>query len=258
VVADVVVVVPCYNEAGRFPGSAFAEFLRGSAGVGFILVDDGSSDATLEALRGLEREAAGRVQVLPLPENRGKAEAVRAGVLHAFEAAPAYVGYWDADLATPLPAILEFRDLLEARPRVQLVLGARVVLLGRSVERRPLRHYLGRVAATVTALALGLRVYDTQCGAKLFRATPQMRQLFEDPFVARWIFDIEILARLIQAQGGRGGAAGEALCEYPLQRWTDVPGSNLRPVDYLKGGVDLLRVYRRYLARGRAGDAPRR
>ncbi len=247
---DAVVVVPCYNEARRLSVSEFEAFLGDASDVSFVFVDDGSNDGTCELLRELERGAAGRVAVVELPANLGKAEAVRAGVLHAFERQPAYVGFWDADLATPLPAILEFRSLLDARRNLEMVFGARVVLLGRSIERRALRHYLGRVAATAISLILGLRVYDTQCGAKLFRATPSVRALFEEPFATRWLFDVEILARFIRSLRGDREAAKHAIYEYPLAEWSDVAGSSLTPADYSRAAVDLLRIWRRYL-RGR-------
>jgi glycosyltransferase involved in cell wall biosynthesis len=248
-VPDAVVVVPCYNEARRLPVSKFEAFLGDAPDVGFVFVDDGSHDGTCELLRGLEQSAAGRVVIVELPANRGKAEAVRAGMLRAFERQPAYLGFWDADLATPLPALLEFRDLLDARRDLEMVFGARVVLLGRSIERRALRHYLGRMAATAISLALGLRVYDTQCGAKLFRATPSVRALFEEPFTSRWLFDVEILARLIQSLRGDPGAAKDLVYEYPLAEWTDMEGSSLTPADYARAAVDLLRIWRRYLRR---------
>ena len=244
---DAVVVVPCYNEARRLPVSEFEAFLGDVPDVSFVFVDDGSRDGTRELLRELERGSAGRVAIVELPTNLGKAEAVRAGVLRAFERQPAYVGFWDADLATPLPAILEFRSLLDTRPDLEMVFGARVVLLGRRIERRAIRHYIGRVAATAISLVLGLRVYDTQCGAKFFRATPSMRALFEEPFATRWLFDVEILARFIRSLRGDRDAAKTAIYEYPLAEWTDVTGSSLTPADYGRAVVDLLRIWRRYL-----------
>jgi glycosyltransferase involved in cell wall biosynthesis len=252
-VTRALVVVPCYDEASRLPRDAFARFLRETSDVSLLFVDDGSCDATRGVLEGLASEFPSRAQVLALPTNRGKAEAVRAGVLRAFEDSPAFVGYWDADLATPLEAILEFRDVMERRPGLLLVLGARVVLLGRHVERRALRHYLGRVAATVTSLVLGLRVYDTQCGAKLFRATPEVRSLFEERFLAGWLFDVEILARLVRRLGPE---AANVLYEQPLVRWSEVGGSKLRTSDYARAALDLLRIWLRYLRRGGVAVAP--
>ena len=252
---DTALVVPCYNEARRLPAADFAEFLRKTPDLCVVFVDDGSSDATPARLRELAEAVPEQVEILTLPRNRGKAEAVRAGVQHALEQAPAYVGYWDADLATPLAAALQLRSLLEERPELDLVLGARVVMLGRRIERRALRHYLGRAAATAIALSLGLRVYDTQCGAKLFRVTPVLPGLFAEPFAARWIFDVELLARLLVARGGRGAGA-DRICELPLESWRDVPGSKLRLGDYLRAAGDLWRIHRRYLSRLPAAAAP--
>ena len=220
-----------------------------------VLVDDGSRDATPERLREVAEAAPDRVHVLTLPANRGKAEAVRAGLQRALELEPAYVGYWDADLATPLPAVLEFRALLESRPEIELVQGARVVLMGRHIERRALRHYVGRVAATAIALVLGLRVYDTQCGAKLMRVTPALRGVLAEPFVAGWIFDVELLARLVGVWGS-AERASEALFELPLERWRDVPGSKVGVASYLRAAVDLLRIRRRYAPASRSPAVP--
>ncbi len=242
------VVIPCYNEAARLPAARFEDFLRAHPGVSFVFVDDGSEDDTLALLRSLERIEPERAGVLALPRNLGKAEAVRRGMLRALQTGAKYVGYWDADLATPLATIPEFARLLDSRPELEVAMGARVVLLGRRIERRALRHYLGRVAATAIALTLGLRVYDTQCGAKLFRASATTREVFRDPFVARWAFDVEILARLIRARSEAGLPAADAVvCEVPLSEWIDVGGSKVRWIDYLRSGVDLLRIRRRYL-----------
>jgi dolichyl-phosphate beta-glucosyltransferase len=240
-----VIVVPCWNEESRLPVARFEAFLATKPDVGFVFVDDGSADRTREQLRALEMAAPERVRLLPLDENRGKAEAVRRGVLEALKGEPRFVGFWDADLATPLGEILDFRRLLESRPELEIVMGARVRLLGRDIRRSALRHYLGRLSASWIAQALGLRVYDTQCGAKLFRNGPRLAALFRERFLSTWLFDVEILARWI-AQAGVAGARG-ALYEYPVAEWVDVGGSKIRPGAYLRAALDLIRIRRRYL-----------
>jgi len=159
-----------------------------------------------------------------------------------------YVGYWDADLATPLDAVPEFVRILDDDPEIQMVFGARIKLLGRTVERDRVRHYVGRIAATLISSALRLGIYDTQCGAKLFRVNCVTRQLFSEPFVSRWIFDVEILARLEQLhRAGEGEAPSRLIYELPLRVWRDQPGSKVGPWDFLQAGVDLLRIRSRYL-----------
>jgi glycosyltransferase involved in cell wall biosynthesis len=246
--SDVIIVVPCYNEAGRLKLDAFAEFLDTHGDIGFVFVDDGSTDATGPILREWASERSQRCSVWALAENAGKAEAVRQGVGRAFERSAAYVGYWDADLSTPLSEIAPMRELLEGRPELEMVFGSRVQLLGREIRRNPVRHYLGRVFATVISLMLGIPVYDTQCGAKLFKSSPTVQSLFAEPFVARWVFDVEIIARLIAASGPEGRSrTRDVVAEYPLHSWQDVAGSKLHPQDFLHAAGDAVRIYRRYL-----------
>jgi glycosyltransferase involved in cell wall biosynthesis len=243
-----VVVIPCYDEAARLPLARYRDFLHAHREVDLVFVDDGSRDGTLALVRSLERDEPERVCVLPLAVNVGKAEAVRRGMLHALDGGADYVGYWDADLATPLSTVLDFAALLDARPGLLLAIGSRVVLLGRRIERRALRHYLGRVAATAIAVTLGLRIYDSQCGAKLFRSGALTRDLFREPFVARWAFDVEILARLLRSRSAGGlPPVEELVCEVPLAEWIDVAGSKVGVLDYLRAGFDLWRIRRRYL-----------
>jgi glycosyltransferase involved in cell wall biosynthesis len=243
-----VIVIPCYDEAARFVQDPWLEFVDDNEGFRLIFVDDGSSDDTRRVLERLCERRPDRLACKPLPRNRGKAEAVRAGVLDAFDQSPDAVGFWDADLSTPLETASDFLRILIDRPEVQIVTGARVQLLGRTVERSALRHYAGRIFAALASMALGLRVYDTQCGAKLFRATPEMRAVFSDPFVSRWAFDVELLARL-GAQLGSMEAAAETIYELPLDTWIHASGSKVRPLDFPRSVLDLFRISRRYLPR---------
>ncbi len=242
-------MIPCFDEEARLRPEAFDDFLNRSQRVGLVLVNDGSRDQTLSLLRDLEARHPDCVRVVDQQPNRGKAEAVRAGVAVALAQEPQHVGYWDADLATPLEVIEEAAELMDADADVDIVMGARVALLGRNIERRAARHYLGRVFATVASAVLGLPVYDTQCGAKLFRVTELLPRLFDRPFTSRWVFDVEILARFIE-RGGRP----EQVLELPLKRWTDVGASKVKPFDFVQAAGDLGAIYLRYRGPRRLRD----
>jgi hypothetical protein len=133
-----------------------------------------------------------------------------------------------------------------------MVFGSRVRLLGRNVERAWLRRILGRCFAAVVFVILRLPVYDTQCGAKLFRLTPTLREIFAAPFTTRWIFDVEIIARLIALRRREGGPEpAECIYELPLHIWRHVGGSKVRLADFGRVATDLWRV-QRFLRRARA------
>lgn len=240
-------VVPCYNEAERLRLDHFATFLQEQSAVSFLFVNDGSSDGTLTRLQQFCAEHSGRAAVLDVQPNGGKGEAVRRGMLHALHTTPgALTGFWDADLATPLSAVAEFLSVFEREPAVDVIFGARVRLLGRHVSRKPMRHYAGRVFATAVSLSLGLPIYDTQCGAKLFRPTPLLHEVLAQPFESRWIFDVEILARSLAAWKRAGQNPGDKLYELPLHTWVDVAGSKLRGRDFSRSFTDLLKIRREY------------
>ncbi len=247
--AKTTLVVPCYNEAARLRPDAFERHLAACADTRLLFVNDGSTDQTLDVLGKIEAAYPDRVGVVDVQPNRGKAEAVRQGMLAAFEEGPDYAGFWDADLATPLDELADFVALLDAKPEIEIVIGSRVNLLGRSIERSPLRHYLGRVFATVVSTVLGLSIYDTQCGAKIFRVSPTTEALFREPFGTRWVFDVELLARLIRDRRGSNRApASKVVYEMPLRVWQDVAGSKLRATDFLKAIGEVASIYRRYLS----------
>ena len=238
-----IIVVPCYNEADRLPVGAFKSFSCLEYSLKFLFVNDGSTDDTLNMLGSLCETNLEKFECLDVPHS-GKAEAVRKGILHALDSNPEYVGFWDADLATPLKPILDFCDLLDENSNLEMVFGSRVKLLGREIERLAIRHYLGRWFATAVSIMLKLPIYDTQCGAKIFRNSPEVCRLFENPFRTSWIFDVEILARMRQ----RGKLiAKDVIYEFPLMKWCDVKGSKVKPWDFAKAFLELIRIYCLYL-----------
>jgi len=241
-----IVVVPCFNEARRLNARAFTQFRVTGHWVEFLFVNDGSSDDTLAMLERMHCASPDTIRVRDQQPNKGKAEAVRNGMLEALDADADFVGYWDADLATPLSALPRFLDVLEDRPLVAVVLGSRVKLLGRVIERHAWRHYLGRVFATIVSELLRVEVYDTQCGAKLFRNTPELRRVLATPFITSWLFDVEIIARLIADSAGGTADVARALYELPLDEWRDVPGSKLTRGAYVRAATSIMKLYERY------------
>ena len=242
---ELALVVPCYNEAARLDPKAFLHFVTTHPGVHLVFVDDGSEDATWAVIEGLRAAAPGTVTTLRHSPRRGKAETVRAGMLAGLAQRPALVGFFDADLSTPLGAIDDFVAVLQQRPAVEFVLGSRVMLMGRDIRRKATRHYLGRVFATAVSHVLDLPVYDTQCGAKVLRVNPATAALFAAPFHRGWIFDVELIARYLRLPVGAGEPPRrDRLYELVLRAWHDRPGSKLRWYDFARAMIDLAHIWR--------------
>jgi glycosyltransferase involved in cell wall biosynthesis len=236
------VVVPCFNEAQRLQAG---ELLRlADAGLLLWLVDDGSTDRTRDLLEALRTQRPASVRVLALQPNQGKAEAVRRGLVAALGQADV-VAYLDADLSTPVDEVFRLLEALD-EPGKQAALGSRVARAGAAIERRAARHLAGRAFATAASAVLGEPFYDTQCGAKAFRATAELRSALGEPFASRWAFDVELLGRLL-----REGVPFSAFVEVPLRSWRDVKGSKLGPVAMARAAADLLAISRRLARWGR-------
>ncbi|MAY22647.1 MAG: glycosyl transferase family 2 [Flavobacteriaceae bacterium] len=238
----ILVIIPCYNEAKRLPVDRFSEFIKNSETVDFLFVDDGSTDGTAAMLEKL-CATSDRFSFLLLKENQGKAGAIRQGVLQVKnKTLYEYVGYFDADLATPLSEIPYFISEIEKRnPMPLFVMGSRVARMGATIDRKAHRHYLGRVFATFVSNVLKLPVYDTQCGAKLIHHSIVF-DLFQEPLLTKWLFDVELIARMEKQLGLE--KTGTSLLEIPLNSWQEVGGSKLKFTDFLKAPWELIKIWR--------------
>lgn len=239
---DVALVMPCYNEALRLDAATILNFLRGHRAIHLILVNDGSTDATLEMLLAMSRQMPDQISVVDLPRNGGKAEAVRQGLLHALDMHVPFVAYWDADLATPLEAVEDFVRVAKRHDEISVMFGSRRQMLGHRINRTLGRKIISRTCSTMARMALGLPIADTQCGAKLFRTSAALQAAVSTPFTAGWLFDVELFARVRHAQG----EGGKTFYEFPLPQWNEVPGSKISGRAVVKAGLRMVGLIAEY------------
>jgi glycosyltransferase involved in cell wall biosynthesis len=240
-------VIPCFNEAERLDVSRFVTFANRNPEIELIFVDDGSTDDTSDCIRSLIASTASSISLLRLKQNGGKAEAVRQGMLWASQRNFDVVAYWDADLATSLETVVDFLAVLHRHDDVNVVWGTRLNLMGHHIERDFVRRQIGRVFSTASATAVGVRIRDALCGAKMFRTGRYLNAVLNTPFGSRWIFDVELVARLAflsQLQSRR--PIRDTLYEFPLDRWDEIAGSKLKAFDFVRASGELIDLFLRY------------
>jgi glycosyltransferase involved in cell wall biosynthesis len=215
------IVIPAYNEAGRIVSSleAIQQYAQGKDfSVEVIVVDDGSTDNTVEVA-----SAQAGVRVLRNQGNRGKGFSVRHGVL---EARGELILFTDADLSAPIEEADKLLAAMESS-HADAVVGSRALqreLIG--AHQSLFREWGGRFFNLLVRIFSGLKIYDTQCGFKLFRSRTT-RRAFELQRVDRFGFDPEILF-LVERMGGK-------VVEVPV-RWNHNPATK---VHYLRDSLHM-------------------
>ncbi|MCX4583852.1 dolichyl-phosphate beta-glucosyltransferase [Streptomyces sp. NBC_01481] len=238
---DLSVVVPAYNEEGRLRPTldAICAHLRAEPGRWgdweLIVVDDGSTDATAQ----IAKEAAAdepRIQLVSGNGNRGKGSALRLGVLASYGRR---VLITDADLATPIEELDRLDKQLAAEDSAAAI-GSRAHPDSHiEVHQRPLREWMGRMGNRLIRAVAVPGIHDTQCGFKLFDGD-RARAAFADSRLDGWGIDVEILRFFRRA--------GWPVTEVPV-RWSHQEGSKVRPLDYGRVLLELLRLRARAVRR---------
>jgi dolichyl-phosphate beta-glucosyltransferase len=214
------IIIPAYNEENRIRRTLIETFdyLDGqNYSSEVIVVNDGSTDHTVEAVRNFEGRAGGRLRLVENPGNCGKGYSVRNGML---KANGAIALFYDADLATPTSEIVKVIEPI-AEDRYDVVFGSRALDRSLIGTRQSLfRETLGRGANLVQFALTGLRFKDTQCGFKAFRREAA-QSVFRLQQIEGFGFDPEILF-IAKKQGWR-------LLETPIL-WNHIEGSKLNPM----------------------------
>jgi dolichyl-phosphate beta-glucosyltransferase len=233
-VSDLEVIIPAFNEAGRLPltlrrtvGFLGAQPWRSRV----VVVDNGSADDTTAVVWRFVDGLDGAVPVEVVGCARpGKGAAVRRGLLSSTSR---FVGFFDADLATPVETLTAVMGHLQLGATA--VVGSRHVAGASFVRPQPLGRRAGGAAFRVLARGLVRGVHDTQCGFKFFQRDAVMRALVQCQTTG-FAFDVELL-QCIQRDGGN-------IVEVPVA-WADDARSTFHPVrDGLASFGALLQMQR--------------
>ncbi len=232
------IVIPCYNEAKRLQFEQFASFLKENENYLICFVNDGSKDNTLELLNEFRKGKEDKVLVYDMPQNGGKAEAVRQGTLYLLDQEDvSSVGFLDADLATGFEDYMMLTSVLEDEGKV-FILGSRKMIKNDNIQRSFFRDVVSKMIGMLIRIITGLPVKDSQCGAKVFSSSAA-KYIFSTPFRSKWLFDVEMLIRIKKLYGAQ---VMNKIKEVAISKWDEVEGSHITLKDSLKFPVKLLEI----------------
>ncbi len=238
------IIVPCYNESQRLKFDQFAGFLAQHPDYVICFVNDGSSDDTLAKLEAFSGKHNDQVVVYDMPQNGGKAEAVRAGMNHMLESTGVEtLGFLDADLSTDFDDYKMLVHHLHSDANSHMVFGSRSSEGADEIKRNGFRNIASKIVGLMIRMLLRLPISDTQCGAKAFKPEAA-RFAFAGGFVTRWLFDVEIFIRMKKYYGRK--QVMKMMREIPLKKWIHVDGSKLGLSDSLKVPGQLLSIAMQY------------
>lgn len=184
------VLIPSFNTGASLLRQTVTNVL-GATELPLLLVIDGSTDGSGEAVKALEEEVD-RFTILHLPHNSGKGEAVRHGVLHAVDHGFTHALVMDADGQHPAESI---------DPMVALVgEGDRTMIMGDPIfgPEAPLLRKAGRkITLTWTDLeSLWRGLGDTLFGMRVYPLQPLSTVFCKTRFARGFEFDPEVAVRL--------------------------------------------------------------
>ncbi len=223
------IVIPAYNEEVRIVPTIGA-IASHVSDLGFdwelLIADDGSKDDTVKLVQGLDLANA---HVLIAEKNGGKGSAVRRGMLAA---KGKYVLFSDADNSTPIEEVTKLLRKLD-HDGFDVAIGSRAAEGGSESNKSLLRQVLSNGLRLMVRYILGIRVRDTQCGFKMYKADAA-KYLHTAQTIDGFSFDLEVLYLAFRE--------GYKVAEVPVS-WVDAPGSKVDTHKEVKRFLkDMMRI----------------
>ena len=218
---DISLVIPAFEDSKKIAADikAASDFLAANGLTGeIIVVDDGSKDGTAHVAEktGEDLPAGMSLEVVRLPQHRGKGCAVRTGIARS---TGEYVMFADSGCCISYDNILDGLELLKSG-NCDIAHGSRKlpqssIQRAQPVHRRVFARRFRWFMNTMLTMPQGLT--DTQCGFKIYRGDVA-RQLYGRCTSDGFMFDVEIILRAQKA--------GYRVTEFPVE-WTCDPDSRL-------------------------------
>lgn len=224
------IIIPAHNEESRLPrtlGQIIAFLEKQSFSTEIIIVENNSSDRTLELAREFEKRHSNVIVIHD--EQSGKGNAVRHGIL---EAHGEYRFICDADLSMPIEELQKF--IPSALTDFDLAIASREAPGAIRYNEPSYRHWGGRAMNLAIRLLILPGINDTQCGFKCFRADVA-ENLFRQQTLMGWSFDIELLY-LARRKNLR-------IREIPIQWYFDADSKVKAVKDALRMIADIFRIH---------------
>lgn len=226
------VIIPAYNEEERLPKTLaeIDEYLSGrSFDYEILVVDNGSTDGTAKAVKGLEAEIKG-LRLIAGSSGNGKGYAVKLGML---EAKGDYRIFTDADNSTPINQVEKMWPVFQSG--YDIVIGSRDIKGAVLDPPQPfLRNaILGKGFKLFRKIMIGLwGIEDTQCGFKGFTGSAA-ENIFPKSIISHFAFDPEILVI--------GEKLGYKIKETPVY-WKNDLDSKVKLKSIIKMAFDILKI----------------
>ena len=236
-----VMIIPCFNEENRLNIDYWKQIINERLNVHWIFINDGSTDKTIEILSELDNR--NNVSILNYSKNKGKAEAIRAGMNEALKLTQSIrlVGYCDSDCAFTSEDIFNLLDRaitdIHNQKLLKVWISSRIALSGRKIIRRKNRHYLGRIIATFITMGWNSAPYDTQSGLKLFSFDRELKSAISTPFKTKWFCDLELISRILIHNPEEN-----IIWEEPLNYWKDIGGSKITIRQFPKILIEIYQI----------------
>lgn len=208
------ILIPAHNEAERIGDTLNAyRDVCNRPDTEVLVIVNGSNDRSEELIRREYLPRFPGLRLVVIKEKVGKGGALMRGIA---ECHGEKVAFTDADGSTPPGALLALVDQLDF---TGALIGSRWLPASIIGRKQPLsRRIMSRMFNTYVRGLFGLKLTDTQCGAKVF-SKKVLEEVIPEVGTTQWAFDVELLFQIHRA--------GHSVREVPVE-WNDVSGSKVK------------------------------